>query len=211
MFKPVILLGSGGHAKVLAAVLKKRASPVLGVTDPGRDVGNTVFDWPVLGDDSALLQYPPDTIELVNGIGSIPKDNGLRRQLFAKFHDLGYQFKNVIDQRALIADEVSLAEGVQVMSGAIIQAGTQIACNAIINSGAIIEHDCVLGQHVHVAPGAVLCGAVVIGDNVHVGAGAVVIQGVTIGSGCIIGAGCVVTRGLEPCQTVYPPRSMTKI
>lgn len=210
MIKPVILMGSGGHAKVLAAMLKKLDCPVLGVTGPALAEGGEVFGFPVLGGDNAITNFPPDRIELVNGLGSLPRDQGLRQRLFEQFHARGYAFKTLVDPTAMLADDVVLGEGVQVMAGVIIQSGTQIAYNVIVNSGAIIEHDCSIGCHNHIAPGAVLCGAVITGDNVHIGSGAVVIQGCSLGAGCIVGAGSVLTTSIAGRHIVYPPRSIIK-
>lgn len=207
MNKPVILLGSGGHARVLLGMLRRLKVDIIGVVDPHYPAGSECLGVNVLGGDEVLSRYSVEHVELVNGIGSLPGDTGIRERLFRQFFAQGFHFKSVIDPCALIAESIVLARGVQVMMGAIIQAGTQIANNCIINSGAIVEHDCRIGNHVHIAPGATLSGGVVVGDNVHVGTGAVVIQGVHIGSGSVIGAGSVVTCDIDCRQIVYPARS----
>jgi UDP-perosamine 4-acetyltransferase len=207
MSKPVILLGSGGHARVLLGMLRRLQVEVLGVVDPGRAMGSDWLGCRVLGDDGAVAGYGVEQIELVNGIGSIPKDAGNRARLFTQFSSLGYRFASVIDPLAFLTNDVDLAAGVQVMAGVIIQAGTIIAENSVVNSGAIVEHDCRVGRHVHIAPGATLCGEVQLADEVHIGAGAVLIQGIHIGSSSIIGAGSIVTRNVDSRQIVYPARS----
>lgn len=206
MTKPVILLGSGGHARVLLDMLRRLEVEVLGITDPFRPVGTNYCGVKVLGSDPAILAYPVDGVTLVNGLGSLPRDTGLRATLYAQFVMQGYAFQTVVDPRAFMASDVQLAQGVQLMAGVIIQAGTKIAENCIINSGAIVEHDCRIGQHVHIAPGVVLSGGVELGDRVHIGTGAAIIQGIRIGSGSVIGAGSVVTRDVGANQIVYPPR-----
>jgi len=207
MSNPLIILGGGGHAKVLIDICKRLPLPLLGLLDPNLPKGSQHLHLPVLGDDHDLAGYPPANIELINGIGSIPHDQGLRRLLFSRFQNQGYVFKTLIDPTAFLATEHKLADGVQVMAGVIIQAGTEIAENTIINSGAIVEHDCRIGKHVHIAPGAVLSGGVEVGDNVHIGTGAIVIQGIRIGADSIIGAGSVVTRDVAAAHIVYPARS----
>lgn len=207
MSKSLILLGSGGHARVLLAMLRRLQVDVLGVIDPQRQAGSDWLGCTVLGNDDVVQSYAVEQVELVNGIGSMPKDSGVRGRLFTQFAALGYQFKCVIDPLAFVASDVELAAGVQVMAGAIIQAGTVIAENSIVNSGAIVEHDCRIGLNVHIAPGATVCGGVQIGDDTHIGAGAVVIQGIHIGSHSIIGAGSVVTRDVGSRHIVYPARS----
>ena len=207
MNKPIILLGSGGHAKVLLDILRRSGVKLLGIVDPHREPTSLWANYPVLGHDNVVYDYAPDTIELINGIGSLPGDLGIRQQIYARFKASGYQFRSVIDPLAFIAAEVVLAEGVQIMAGAIVQPGATIGVNSIINSGSIIEHDCQLGLDVHIAPGVVLSGGVSVGDRVHIGTGASVIQNITIGHDSLIGAGAVVTCHIANHQIVYPARS----
>lgn len=208
--KPVILLGGGGHAKVLLSLLARLRVEVLGIVDPHRPAGSECLGIRVLGEDTCILAYAVERIELVNGIGSLPGDTGVRAGLYGFFHQQGYRFKTLADPRAFVAAETELAEGVQIMAGAIIQAGTIIAENSLVNSGAIVEHDCRIGCHVHIAPGAVLSGNVDIGDKVHIGTGATLIQGIKVGAGSVIGAGSVVTRDIGAGQIVYPARSQVQ-
>lgn len=204
--KPLLILGSGGHARVLISLLRRLQRPMLGIIDPHRLIGDSVLGLKVLGNDKQVLHYPPEQIELVNGVGSLPNETGIRSALFNRFSQLGYHFPALIDSHALIAEEVRLEQGVQVMAGVIIQTGTKIAENCIVNSGAIIEHDAQIGPHGHIAPGAVLSGNVTLGANVHIGTGASIIQGISIGRGSIIGAGATVTRDVGEWQIVYPAR-----
>ena len=206
MKKPVILLGSGGHAKVLLSMLRRCDFEVIGIADPARVVGEHWLGCEILGDDLAVQAFSHKEVVLVNGIGSLPRDGGLRRKLFDRFTAEGYLFQTVLDPSALVVDQAGLATGVQIMAGAVVQIGAQIAENCVINSGAIIEHDCRIGRHVHIAPGVVISGGVEVGDDVHIGTGAVLIQGLRIGKGSVIGAGSVVTRDVGERQIVYPSR-----
>ncbi len=206
MTKPVIVLGGGGHAKVLIAILRRLNCRLLGIVDPNQTRGLQVHGLNVLGADNAIFDYSNAEIELVNGVGSLPKDKGLRACLFNTFNAQGYRFKTVIDPTALIAEDVELSHGVQVMTGVIIQVGAKIAENTILNSGAIIEHDCRIGRHVHIAPGAILSGAVNVSDHVHIGTGATIIQGISIGANSIIGAGSAITQDIAYNRIVYPTR-----
>lgn len=205
--KPVILLGSGGHARVLLAIASRLNLNILGITDPNQPLFSEYAGLPILGADTAVFDYATDQIELLNGIGSLPRDSGLRKNLFENFKRNGYVFKTLIDPLAFIAQDVELAEGLQIMAGVIIQTGAKIADNSIVNSGAIIEHDCLIGKHVHIAPGAILSGGVKVGNQVHIGTGATVIQGISIGEGSVIGAGVVVTQNVEAGLILYPPRA----
>ncbi|TQR32560.1 acetyltransferase [Brevibacillus brevis] len=193
---PIIVLGGGGHSKVLMNTLLMTSFDVKGFTTPdSEDQMKIIFGVKRLGADDIIRSFDPTQYKLVNGIGSIGYP-GIRRELFYSFKNSGYHFENVIHPSAILSKDTRLLEGVQVMAGVIIQPGCIVGANTIINTRATIEHDCLIGDNVHISPGAIICGDVIIGDNVHVGAGATVIQGIRIGKNSIIGAGSVVTRNV---------------
>jgi len=189
---PVIVLGAGGHAKVLIDVLRLLDHEILGIADAdARKLGAMHAGYRVIGGDDVILQHDPARIRLVNGIGSTDQPHA-RRRLFDEFKRRGYVFQTVAHPSAVIASDAVLEEGAQVMAGAVIQPGSRIGANAIVNTAASVDHDCMIGAHVHLAPGVILSGNVRVGDGTHIGTGACVIQGVAIGEGCVIGAGAAV-------------------
>ena len=209
--KPLVLIGAGGHAKVVLALAVARGRKIIGVCDPvlvrdGVSVWNGI---PVLGDDNALSQLDCSTFELINGIGQLV-GSPLRRRIFERFSGAGHHFAILIHPAAWVAPGVKLAEGVQIMAGAIIQPGVLIGENTVINTKASIDHDCIVGAHVHVAPGATLCGNVELEQDVFVGAGAVLIQGLCVGHDAIVGAGVTLTRNLECKQVLIGAPSRLK-
>lgn len=196
MDRAVIVIGAGGHARVLLDVLSQMdGMHVLGLTDANANrLGETVSGRPILGDDRWLLQaHAPDTVVLVNGLGSV-RDTRLRREVFELFKARNFRFERVVHRSAVMAEDIRLGEGVQVMAGAIVQAGAALGDNVLINSGAVVDHDCNIGDHAHIAPGVTLSGNVIVGAGAHVGTGACVIQGLRIGNDALVGAGAVVVR-----------------
>lgn len=190
----VVIIGAGGHGRVLLDALRQAAAvEVLGFCDAHEQLhGVTLHGVPVIGNDEDLLRdYKPDDVALVNGLGSVG-DSGPRGRVFELFRRKGYRFASVIHPRAIVAADVRLGEGVQIMAGAIVQSGAQLGENVLVNTGAIVDHGCRLGDHVHVASGAVLSGDVVVGEAAHVGTGATVIQGIQIGPRALVAAGAVV-------------------
>ncbi|MCB2106477.1 MAG: acetyltransferase [Rhodobacteraceae bacterium] len=197
--KPVIIVGAGGHGRVLLDILKRRKRKVLGFVDAKAKLHGTKIDGvKVLGGDKIILKRKPATIELVNGIGNAPRKSntglGLRQKVFATYYAMGYRFATVTSPDAMVSASARLEPGAQIVTGAIVHPGAIVGANAIVNTGAIVDHDCRIGAHSHIAPGAVLSGAVDIGEGCHVGAGTVIVQGLRIGAGALIGAGAVVTK-----------------
>lgn len=207
---PVIILGGGGHAKVLIEALRASSVSIIGITDPkeGKKHGD-VLGVPVLGDDSIVERHPPGSVLLVNGVGSVSVPKA-RKTLFDTFKHRGYDFATVIHPSAVVASDVALGEGSQVMAGVVIQPGCRIGKNVVVNTNSTVDHDCIIGNHVHLSPGVTLSGGVRVGDVVHVGTGATVIQGVSIGSNSIVGAGSVVIKDVhEDAEVVGVPARNT--
>jgi sugar O-acyltransferase (sialic acid O-acetyltransferase NeuD family) len=200
--KPLIIIGAGGHAKVLIDALKRLGAPIRGISEHNPALINTeLLGVPVICNDGELKRYPPESVTLVNGLGAV-MDTSLRREVFKRLKMLGYAFSQVIHPSAVISVNARLAEGVQVMAGAVIQPGATIAENTLINTRTSVDHDCQIGSHVHLAPGVTLCGSVEVGDSVHVGSGATVIQGIIIGPQSLVGAGTLVRENVPAGSTV---------
>lgn len=186
----VIILGGGGHAKVLADALRRVGVPIVGYTDRSdRALADVVY----LGDDEVITRFNPEAVSLANGVGSIGS-TAARQQLYDRFRERGFEFYTVVHPSAIVASGSMVDAGAQIMAGVIVQPGCRIGANAIINTRASIDHDCQIGPHVHVAPGVVMCGNVRIGAGAHVGAGAVIVQGRSIGARSVVGAGAVIVE-----------------
>lgn len=201
--KPLIILGGGGHAKVLIDVLSYYQCDIIGITEADNKLFFTnYYGIRIIGNDSEVLNYNPSDVLLVNGIGSVATVKK-RKSLFCFFKDKGYCFAKVIHPSSVISSEVVLNEGIQIMAGSVIQPGCKLGTNVLINTKASLDHDCIIGNNVHIAPGVTLSGNVVIGNDVHIGAGTTIIQGVHIGEESLIGAGSVVLRNIPPRVKAY--------
>lgn len=197
--KPVLIIGAGGHAKVLADALLASGRQVLGFVESRAKDGHQAEVLPgllVLGTDEVLLSYTPAKVELVNGLGGIDC-GGLRRRVQAKLEADGWYFSGVCHPAAQVSPFAFVSAGVQLLACCVIQAGARLGVGSIINTAAVVEHDSTLEEYVHVAPGAILCGNTYVGCNSHIGAGAVVRHGIILGSNTLVGAGAVVVRNFE--------------
>lgn len=210
--KPLIILGAGGHAKVLIAALISGPAKILGIAERvGCNTTGNVLGIPIIGNDDSILRYSPQDVQLINGLGSVSSTES-RRELFEKFVALGYHFATVLHATAVISTDVHLGDGVQVMAGAVIQPGTVVGDNSILNTHASVDHDCLIANYVHISPGATLSGGVRVGESTLIGAGAVVIQGIEIGSRCVVAAGAVVIRDVASHTSVAGvPAKLMKI
>nr|WP_297351309.1 acetyltransferase [uncultured Caldimonas sp.] len=191
----VLVIGAGGHARVLADVLLNADEAVLGFTDENAALhGGMAYGLRVLGSDAQVLAtFTPERVRLVNGIGGVG-GGSLRRKIQQQMEAEGWQFVGVRHGSAVVSQRASVDATVQLLARCVVQIGATVGRGCIVNTGAIVEHDCSLGEYVHVAPGAVVCGDVHIGDESHIGAGAVLKQGIRLGPRTLVAAGAVVTR-----------------
>ena len=192
----IVIIGGGGHAKVIASLLKKHPdwNPIgyLDIIDNGY-----LLDLPYLGIDEVLPQLIENqkVFNAVIGIGQT-KNAETRMRIAQSMKNSGIRFPPIISKSSLVDGDVTIGDGTVIMNGAIIQPGSRIGNHSIVNTGATIDHDCYIGDFVHIAPGVNLSGAVHVGNNVLVGIGACVIQRTHIADNVIIAAGSVVIRSI---------------
>lgn len=202
MNKPIIIIGAGDHAKVLLDILLEQDVTVIGLTDKNISKGNCIYGVSVIGDDSEILKYETDEIELVNGIGSVG-NTLIRQKVFSSLKEKGYGFRSVIHESSIISKRTKLGEGVQLLAGTIVNTEAEIGDNTIINTKTSIDHGCVIGKHCHIAPGCSFSGCVRIGDCTHIGTGTSIIQGINIGKNVLIGAGSVVINDVSDHEKAF--------
>jgi len=196
----IVLLGMGGHAKVLLDSMRECGMTVRGFINPVNTDAPDGVEY--LGDDERFRSdYSPSSVDLVNGLGSV-RNTQARGDIFNQFKACGYRFASVIHPSAVISSTARLGEGVQVMAGVVIQTGVRCGDNVLMNTRSMIDHDCRVGTHSHIASGSVVSGNVNVGENVHVGAGSTIIQGINIGEASVIAAGAVVICDVPECTTV---------
>ena len=212
MSKPIVMIGGGGHASVLTEILLMQNFNLIAYVSPSISSDEDLYKKKHHLNDAEIFQYPPDTIELINGIGSIPGNKDLRYKIFNFYKSHGYTFASVISPKAIISPTSLLKEGVQVMHGAIIQRHATIGNNSIINTASLIEHDCNIGSHIHIAPGVTICGGASIDDSSYIGCGSTIIQSINIGENVIIGAGSTIRKNISKNSITYNNyESITKL
>ena len=177
--KDVIIIGAGGHARVIADIVTAAGDRLLGHLDDHA---------PAMGPVSDYINYP-DAYFII-GIGS----SSVRRRMAEKLGDV--QWYTAIHPTAVIGSHVTIGKGTAVMANAVINPGACVGQHAIVNTGAIVEHDNQISDYVHISVGAKLAGTVSIGPDTWIGIGAVVSNNLSICGGCMVGAGAVVVKSI---------------
>jgi sugar O-acyltransferase (sialic acid O-acetyltransferase NeuD family) len=181
----VILVGGGGHARVVADCLLSQGILVKGFFDHNEN--GYVLDLPFLGSYSSDQHK---NCPVIIAIG----DNDARKRISE--HEIRHEFYTAIHSSAQRSNFSTVDVGSMILHGVIIQAGTKIGKHVILNTGCQVDHDCIVGDYAHIAPGSVLCGGVEVGERTLIGARSVVIPKVKIGSSVTVGAGSVVIKDI---------------
>jgi len=203
---PVILLGGGGHAKVVLEALVLSGRNILGVVTPDCKEGDHFCGFPVLGNDEYLDDLTADEVVLANGIGAMVYQH-TRRSLAESMRKKGFTFCRIIHPSAIIASDVEIAKGAQVMAGSIIQPGTYVGVDSVINTGVLVDHDCRIEDNCHLAPGVICCGGVHVHSKTFIGAGTTIMQNLSIAKNSIIGAGSLVCKDFKGTDPLIQKRS----
>lgn len=185
--KQVIIIGAGGHGKVIADIVTRFGDVVLGFLDD-KDA-NSFGGMIILGRISEINKYIGQAVFIV-AVG----DNKTRKEIM---ENNKVDWYTAIHPTAVIASDVTIGEGTAIMANAVINTSSKIGRGVIINTAATIDHDSVISDYVHISPGGHLGGTVRIGAGTWIGIGAVVSNNVDICEGCIVGAGAVVIRHIK--------------
>jgi sugar O-acyltransferase (sialic acid O-acetyltransferase NeuD family) len=201
--KKVIVIGSGGHAKVVIDILEEMSGiEIIGVTSKSLDKNTTFCNYPVLGDDNSLKDYDRNVYYCAMGLGGY-SDNKLRESVFDYVKSLGMFFINVIHPTAIISRKSVLGEGIVIFPGVILNTDTVIGNNTIIATRSSVDHETVIGDHVLVSAGVTIGAYSVINNGSLLALGSKVISGIVIGKNSLIAAGAVVVKNVPDNSRVF--------
>jgi len=192
----VAIFGAGGHAKVVADVLRAQ--------------GTYAVACFVSREEEDALTPKEDVRGAIVAIG----DNLVRRAVVRRIQERFPEMELVtaVHPTAYVAPDVEIGPGTVVMPHAVINAGAKIGSHVIVNTKASIDHDCLVEDFASIGPGATLGGSCRIGTLTAIGLGASVIDKINVGRNTIVGAGAVVVRDVESDVVAYgtPCRSIRR-
>ncbi|WP_017548156.1 acetyltransferase [Salinicoccus carnicancri] len=188
----IVLIGNGGHSKVIQAMIERTDEYVLrGILDDSIEKYTETNG--VFYDNSNTIEDYKGNYSFVVAIG----DNETRKNVIEKSTLTDNDFVSVLDTTSIISPDVQIGVGTVIMPGAVVNPGAKIGKHSIINTRAVVEHDNTIDDFVHISPGATLAGTVTVKEATHVGAGSTVIPNTTIHQNTVIGAGSVVTHDIQ--------------
>lgn len=208
MHERFVVVGAGGHAKVVVDALLASGHEVIGFFDDNK---------------SLIGSEPVSGIRVLGGSENVPGRSVTRqasviiaigenrvRYSIAKRLSVPYGVANA--PTAVLGRGVRIGNGSMLLPSATVTIDTIIGEHVILNTSCSVDHDCLIGDYVHIAPGAHLGGRIVVGEGTFLGIGSSVLPGIRIGRWSVIGAGAVVTKDLpDNCTAVGVPAKVIKM
>jgi UDP-perosamine 4-acetyltransferase len=192
----VFIIGAGGHARVIASMLKVQSQFV--TADPASE--DSVF---------AELVAEHANADFYVGIGN----NAARLRVAEKLRALGGRLPPCVAPNAFVARDAQVAHAAVICLGSQIGSRAEIGFACIVNTLSSVDHDCILGDCTQVTAGVTFGGTVVVGKSGFFGIKSAVIPNRTIGDDVVVMAGSLVTRNVPSRMMVggSPARILRRI
>tara|TARA_Y100001968_G_scaffold332642_1_gene391641 strand:- start:1056 stop:1727 length:672 start_codon:yes stop_codon:yes gene_type:complete len=193
--KELLILGCGGHSKVVTEVAEAIGFKEIFYLDPfyknktflGRKVHNII--------NKEYCGY------FFVAVG----DNLIREKIYNEFLDVNNSATPVclIHPTSNVSSRSLVGEGTVIMPLCVINSNTKIGKGAIVNTSSSIDHDSKIMDFSSIAPGVNIGGNVLIGRRSAVLIGATISHGISIGNDVIIGGSSFVSKTVQDNCVVH--------
>lgn len=200
--KDIVLIGGGGHCRVLIDACRACGYRPVGVLDPNLVVGGFIMGVEVLGGERLASGIENAHFECQYAAVAVAGNLQLRYKLVQEAELAGFLLPMIANNPLYVSSSSVIGEGVAILPGCIVNAEAVIGRHVTLNTSCVVEHGARVGEYSHIAPNATLLGESAVGDFCTIGSGSVVLPGVSIGNRCTVGAGSVVLRDVQDGCTV---------
>lgn len=153
MKEGIVIIGAGGHGKVIAdAIIKAGKYDLKGFVDAKLAVGTKVFgDYEIIESQDNIGALVNSSTRFIIGIGNNAIREKIQKQLASSV-----SWATVVHPSAVISYNVLIGEGSVVLANAVINADSKVGAFTIVDSGSIIDHECVIGDFSHLSIGTLV-------------------------------------------------------
>ena len=120
----IVIVGAGGHARVVVDMLQQRADfELAGCVSP--EPAADLLGLPVLGGDDSLADiFSSGVRHAFVAIG----DNRVRAERLRHARQIGFVIANAISPHAVISPRATIGTGIAIMPGAVVNVGSVAFC-----------------------------------------------------------------------------------
>jgi sugar O-acyltransferase (sialic acid O-acetyltransferase NeuD family) len=184
----IVIIGTGGFALELSALLSKEGINIQGFIGP-EPCRKLPALW--LGNDESM-----DKISEKNSVLIAVGDPNIRSKLDLKIRNNKIKQYTFIHPESYISSDVIIEEGSIIYPKVTIHSGVIIKKNVLVNSNSSIGHETIVGEYSNIGPGVSIGGCCKIGRKVYIGIGSSVIEKINICKDVLIGAGASVVSNI---------------
>lgn len=173
----LLLVGAGGFGRMVAeqALLQYDCTFV----DDGQPVGVEICGIPVVGGLADLPELRKEYDLLVVGIGN----NQFRAQVYEKAKALGYAFPNIVALSAYISPYSKMGCGCVVLQNACVQNGAIVGNGVLLNAGTEVHCDAVVEDYVLIYANSVIRTGAKVGKYSRIGSNVTVCNSAVVPGG----------------------------
>jgi len=193
--KPVVIIGSGGHAKCVIDILEQLGTyEIVGVTTKYAQLGSSFFNYQVLGTDDLLPSLLEKGINYAAiGVGGFT-NNRLRKKIYERMKSIGFKLVTAVHPSAAIGPHVKIGEGSVIFSGVVVNPDVTIGNDVVIATNSSIDHETEIQDHVLISAGVTVGGNDIIEEGALLAIGSVIVSGKRVGKYSLVAAGAVVVK-----------------
>ncbi len=207
--KQLVIVGNGPYSQMMKKYVEQTGfGEALAYTVGAAYIQKEEMDGvPVLPLEKLRETFPCDRVSLVLGIG-YRRMGEIRREVFGACRQYGYRFENYVHPTALIAKDVEMGEGNNILEGVILEAGAKIGDANLFFGGSMVAHETTVGSYNTFSVRAVAAGCAAIKDHCFLGASSVVRDHVALEDYVLLGAGAYGFKDMDPYSVVMPAKSI---
>ena len=199
MNKKLLILGSGGHGKVIADVAEKcnefEEISFLDKKFIDSKFSKDINSKKVIGDISIKSLKKFSTKFNHAFVGN--SDNKIRLRFLKELIKLDFIIPVIKDPSAEISKYAQKEKGAFINTNTVIQFNARIKFGTILNTASTIDHDSIIREGTRIAPGVNIAVEVNIGKYCLIGIGSQIIQRIRIGNNVIVGGGSIVLKDIS--------------
>lgn len=160
------------------------------------EIGDSVYDLPLLGGFESIEKYDPTEVVLINTIAS---SVSMRRTTTEYFLERDYQFVNIVHP-SINLQRVIIGEGNLIYENAMVHPFVSMGSHNVVSSNSGIAHETDLADYVFVGPASYICGKCRVGSGAYIGVGAKILPRLNVGVDSVVGAGAIVTKNVPDSE-----------
>ena len=193
-------MGAGGHARVVASILRANHVNIHGFFDDSYSGSSEIIQGaPLLGRFDDIDNFSDDIQSVYLAVG----DNLTRKKYYDFLIEHDFLLPPLFHPTAIIELDTSVCDATVVCLGGIIGTEVKIGKGCIVNTGCSVDHESTIGDFVHLAPKVAIAGRTSIGDYTFVGINTAIADKLTIGENVVIGAGSVILTDVPDGAKIF--------